>query len=122
MEKAGAKETDPDAERKGIGTPATRAGIIEKLVHDKYVKREKKNLVSTDLGKRLVSILPEEIKSPELTAEWENDLLLISKGEAYHDEFLGAIEEMVKQLVKNNDKPDYDVLKKLSKRRRKSKR
>lgn len=122
MEKAGTKETDPDAERKGIGTPATRAGIIEKLVHDKYVKREKKNLVSTDLGKRLVKVLPEELKSAELTAEWENDLLLISKGEAYHDEFLGAIEEMVKQLVKNNDKPDYDVLKELSKRRRKSKR
>lgn len=110
MEKAGAKETDPEAERKGIGTPATRADIIEKLITDQYVTREKKNLVATPLGIKLVSILPEELKSAELTAEWENDLTLIAKGEAYHEEFLGAIENMVRELIETHTEPNPGMI------------
>lgn len=110
MEKAGADETDPNAERKGIGTPATRAGIIEKLVYDKYVKRDKKYLTSTELGKNLVKILPEELLSAELTAEWENDLTLIAKGEAYADEFIDAIKTMVTGFVDTYKRPNPDMI------------
>ena len=117
MEKA--ESSDTDSERKGIGTPATRAGIIEKLVFDKYVKRNKKNLISTDLGRNLITILPDELKSSDLTAEWENDLTLIAKGEAYEDEFIGAIEEMVKELVRTHDKPNPDMLRQFPRQKRK---
>ena len=110
MEKAGADETDPNVERKGIGTPATRAGIIEKLVYDKYVKRDKKYLTSTDLGKNLVKILPKELLSAELTAEWENDLTLIAKGEAYADEFIEAIKTMVTGFVDTYKRPNPDMI------------
>ena len=102
MEKAGASDTNDDAERKGLGTPATRADIIEKLVKAGFVKREKKQMIPTEDGKKLISILPDEIKSPKLTADWENTLTLISKGEYSAERFMDGIRNMVTELVKNN--------------------
>ena len=99
MENAGTDATNPEAERKGLGTSATRADVIEKLVRDGFVKREKKMMIPTEDGMKLITVLPELIKSPSLTAEWENDLTLISKGEKDADEFLYGIEQLVKDLV-----------------------
>ncbi len=109
MEKAGASEMDDDVERKGIGTPATRADILEKLVHDGFVKREKKLLVPTEDGVKLISILPKELKSPLLTADWENSLVQVSKGQEDADSFMAGIEDMVRNLVKNNSKPKEGI-------------
>ncbi len=100
METAGASEMDRDAERKGLGTPATRADIIEKLVHDGFVKREKKKLVPTEAGIKLITILPDMVKSPQMTADWENALVLVSKGEMSADAFMKGIKDMVTELIK----------------------
>ena len=91
MERAGAEDTDADAERKGLGTPATRADIIEKLVKYGFVVREKKQMLPTDDGVKLITVLPEVIKSPKLTADWENTLTLIAKREASADIFMESI-------------------------------
>lgn len=80
MERAGAADTGADAERKGLGTPATRADIIEKLAHDGFVERKKKRLVPTGDGIKLIRALPDVVKSPQLTADWENKLALVAKG------------------------------------------
>ena len=104
MEKAGAEETSKDAERKGLGTPATRADIIEKLIRDGYVKRTGKKLESTDEGKKLVSILPDRLKSPSYTAEWENRLAEIAKGETSPRVFMECIETEVQQMVEEYKK------------------
>ena len=74
MERAGNEETDPDAERRGLGTPATRAAIIEKLVNGGFVERKGKQLIPTKSGIELVCVLPEVLTSPQLTADWENNL------------------------------------------------
>ena len=100
METAGASEMDDDVERKGLGTPATRADIIEKLVKDGYVKREKKRLIPTDAGIKLITIMPDAVKSPQMTADWENALVLVSKGEMSADAFMKGIRDMVTDLVK----------------------
>ena len=102
METAGVSETDKDAERKGLGTPATRADIIEKLVRDGYVKRKGKTLTATEEGMYLISIVPERLKSPVYTAEWENKLSLIAKGEASPEDFLNGIEQEVRQMTAEN--------------------
>ena len=102
MEHAGSSETVEDAERKGLGTPATRAAIIEKLVEKGFVERKNKQILPTLDGKNLIRILPETIKSPKLTAEWENDLTLIAKGQKNAEEFLSGIEEMISRLVRDN--------------------
>ncbi|MEE1258009.1 MAG: DNA topoisomerase 3 [Lachnospiraceae bacterium] len=99
MEKAGAKEMDNDVERKGLGTPATRAEIIDKIIRDGYVKREKKKLIPTDDGIKLITVLPDVVKSPQLTADWENQLVLISKGKASRIDFMNGIENMVSDIV-----------------------
>lgn len=99
MEKAGSEDMENDVERKGLGTPATRADIIEKLVKDGFVKREKKNLIPTDNGIKLITILPDRVKSAKLTAEWENNLSLIAKGESEYDDFISGIVSMVEELV-----------------------
>lgn len=99
MERAGNEDMDDDVERKGLGTPATRADIIEKLVKDGFVKREKKKLIPTEDGLKLITILPDVIKSPKLTADWENMLTLVSKGECEMNEFMSGIKTMVKELV-----------------------
>lgn len=100
MERAGAKDTGMDAERKGLGTPATRADIIEKLVHDGFVERKKKQLVPTEDGKKLITVLPDAAKSPQLTSDWENALALVAKGELSMQKFMGGIENIVKELVR----------------------
>ena len=100
MERAGAEDMGDEVERKGLGTPATRADIIEKLVKDGFVKREKKQMIPTEDGMKLITILPDVVKSPKLTADWENKLTLVSKGEVAAEQFMSGIEAMVTDLVK----------------------
>lgn len=100
MERAGAEDMGDEVERKGLGTPATRADIIEKLVKDGFVKREKKQMIPTEDGMKLITILPDVVKSPKLTADWENELTLVSKGEVTAEQFMSGIEAMVTDLVK----------------------
>ena len=100
METAGNAEFDDDTEKKGLGTPATRAGIIEKLVKGGFVERKGKSLVPTKDGNNLVCVLPEQITSPSMTAEWENTLMQIERGNADADKFLSGIVEITSELVK----------------------
>ena len=100
MERAGAEDMPENAERKGLGTPATRAAILEKLVQMGFVQRKGKQLVPTKDGINLAVVLPESLTSPILTAEWENRLTEIAKGNADADEFMAEIEAQVRQLVK----------------------
>ena len=99
MEHAGAKEAPSDAERRGLGTPATRASTIEKLVNSGFAERVKGKLVPTDTGASLVTVLPEALRSPLLTAEWESRLKQIERGELDADAFIADIEHMVSGLV-----------------------
>lgn len=99
MERAGNDDMNDEVERKGLGTPATRADIIEKLVQDGFVNRDKKQLLPTQNGMNLIKVLPEEVKSPKLTADWENTLTLVAKGEYSMAEFMHGIEKMVSDLV-----------------------
>ena len=103
MERAGNKETTEDAERKGLGTPATRASIIEKIIKAGFVIRKGKQLIPTKDGINLISVLPKTLTSPLLTAEWENELSRIAKGEADADSFMEKIEAMTKDLIENAD-------------------
>ncbi len=109
MERAGAKEMPDDAERKGLGTPATRAGILEKLVSAGFVERKKNkkavNLIPQEVGISLITVLPEQLQSPLLTAEWENRLKEIEHGNRSPDAFMGGISSMVSDLVR-----DYEVM------------
>lgn len=109
MESAGADEIPEDAERKGIGTPATRAGIIEKLVQKGFVERKgdkkTKILVPTSKGDALVTVVPEQIQSPSMTAEWEEKLLDIERGGYEPAQFMEEITDMIKDLVQN-----YEVI------------
>jgi len=100
MERAGSEDMDDDVERKGLGTPATRADIIEKLVKDGFVKREKKQMIPTEDGMKLITVLPDVVKSPKLTADWENELTQVSKGEVSAGQFMAGIKAMVSDLVK----------------------
>lgn len=99
MEQAGGADIPDDAEHKGLGTPATRAAIIEKLISAGFVERKSKSLIPTKAGINLVSVLPEPLTSPMLTAEWEQRLTLIAKGQANPDDFLDSIQAMVRELV-----------------------
>ena len=100
MERAGNEDTDPDAERRGLGTPATRAAVIEKIVKSGFVQRKGKQLIPTKDGNNLVCVLPDALTSPQLTAEWENALTQIAKGAADADSFMQGIEAMAGELVK----------------------
>ena len=100
MERAGNGDTDPDAERRGLGTPATRAAVIEKLVKGGFVERKGKQLLPTKDGINLVCVLPDTLTSPQLTAEWENNLTQIAKGKADPEDFMRRIEDMARELVK----------------------
>ena len=100
MERAGAEDMPEDAERKGLGTPATRAAILEKLVQMGFVQRKGKQLIPTKDGINLAVVLPEALTSPQLTAEWESRLTEIAKGEADPDEFMAGIEAQARELVK----------------------
>jgi len=108
MERAGAEEMDDEVERKGLGTTATRADIIEKLIKEGFVIREKKQMLPTESGVKLISILPESVKSPKLTAEWENNLVLVAKGEMTADDFMTGIIDMVKGLIRDNSNVSED--------------
>ena len=105
METAGKEDMPEDAERKGIGTPATRAGIIEKLISAGFAERKsaKKavNLIPSAAGVSLITVLPEELQSPLLTAEWEQRLKEIERGEMEADVFLSGIFSMVTELVRD---------------------
>ena len=100
MERAGNGDTDPDAERRGLGTPATRAAVIEKLVKGGFAERKGKQLIPTQNGAALISVLPDMLTSPQLTAEWENNLTQIAKGKADPAVFMEGIEDMARELVK----------------------
>ena len=104
MESASSDEFPAGVERKGIGTPATRAAIIEKLVQKGFIERrgdkKMKYLCSTDKGNALVTVVPEQIQSPSMTADWEEKLLKIEHGEYDSDAFMGEISSMVSGLVK----------------------
>jgi len=106
METAGAEDMPDDAERKGLGTPATRAGMIEKLVKVGLIerKRGKKGcvLLPTQKGTSLITILPEELQSPQLTAEWEQKLKRMERGEIAPDDFIRDIAEMVRTLTQDS--------------------
>ena len=103
MENAGKEDMPDDAERKGIGTPATRSGIIEKLVSSGFAERRKSkkitNLLPTATGTALITVLPEQLQSPQLTAEWEHRLKEIERGEIAPDSFMAGIAAMLNELV-----------------------
>ncbi len=104
MEHAGNDDYDEneDVEKKGLGTPATRAAIIETLVKRQYIERKGKQLIPTDKGRRVIDVVPENVKSAKMTAEWETVLQRIAKGEASDEEFLSEIIGFTKQLVRDN--------------------
>ena len=107
MESAGVEDMPEDAERKGLGTPATRASIIENLVKSGLLERKDKKLLPTDKGINLVKVLPDEVKSPMLTAEWENNLKRIEHGELSAEEYMTAINQFVADTIKaHNTVPD----------------
>ena len=100
MENAGKEDMPDDVERKGLGTPATRAAIIEKLVSGGFVERKGKNLIPTKAGVNLVTVLPELLTSPKLTADWEQRLNEVAKGQASPEDFMDGIEAMAAELVR----------------------
>ena len=110
MENAGAEDMPEDAERKGLGTPATRAGIIEKLVQKGFLERKgdkkAKHLIPTHKGTALVTVMPEQIQSASMTADWEEKLMFMERGEYQRDEFMQEIIDMITSLVKT-----YEVVK-----------
>lgn len=105
METAGNEDMPEDAERKGLGTPATRAASLEKLIRNGFVERKKSkksvNLIPTHAAFSLITVLPEQLKSPLLTAEWEYRLKQVEHGELNADEFLSDIAYMLSDLTKN---------------------
>ena len=101
MELAGndALEKGVEVEREGLGTPATRAGIIENLIHKEFIERDKKNMIATPKGKSLIEIVADNFKSAEMTAQWEMQLSEISQGKTSKKEFLEAIESEINEVV-----------------------
>lgn len=99
METAGNKEFDSETEKKGLGTPATRASIIEKLVSSGYAQRKGKQILPSTEGKELVKVMPEYLKSAVMTAEWENQLLMMEKGEITDTQFMGEITSLVRKIL-----------------------
>lgn len=99
METAGNKEFDEKTEKKGLGTPATRASTIEKLVASGYAQRKGKQIIPTAEGRELIRVMPENLKSAGLTAEWENRLLLMERGELNGEQFMDDIVAMLKEIL-----------------------
>ena len=99
METAGNKEVDSETEKKGLGTPATRASIIEKLVSSGYAQRKGKQILPSTEGKELVKVMPEYLKSAVMTAEWENQLLMMEKGQITDTQFMGEITSLVRKIL-----------------------
>ena len=111
MERAGAEDMPEDAERQGLGTPSTRASILEKLVQMGFVERKGKQLLPTKDGHNLVCVLPDVLTSPQLTAEWETKLTAIAKGEADPEGFMAGIEEMTRSLISRYSQISEDAQK-----------
>ncbi|MGE4214434.1 MAG: DNA topoisomerase 3 [Anaerotignaceae bacterium] len=109
METAGAEDMPEDAERKGLGTPATRAGILEKLIKTELAEckgdKKRKYLIPTQKGVSLITVLPEAMQSPQLIARWEERLKHVESGELSPDEFMQGISEMTENLTKT-----YEVI------------
>ena len=99
METAGNKEFDSETEKKGLGTPATRASIIEKLVSSGYAQRKGKQILPSAEGQELVKVMPEYLKSAAMTAEWENQLLMMEKGQITDAQFMGEITSLVGKIL-----------------------
>ena len=110
MESAGDGDAPEDAQRKGIGTPATRAGIIEKLIKSGFMERQKKSLVPTEKGYYLIAILPDILKSPALTAQWEHGLGQVERGELDAGIFMDGITDMTRALVAEHNAPNPKYL------------
>ncbi len=111
MENAGSEEMPDEAERKGLGTPATRASIIEKVITMGFVERKGKSMIPTEKGKNLIKVLPEILTSPLMTADWEDKLVKISKGELSEEAFLSELCESIRNLVKENTSVSEENLK-----------
>ena len=99
METAGNKEFDEKTEKKGLGTPATRASTIEKLVASGYAQRKGKQIIPTAEGRELIRVMPENLKSAGLTAEWENRLLRMERGELNGEQFMDDIVTMLEEIL-----------------------
>lgn len=99
METAGNKEFDSETEKKGLGTPATRASIIEKLVASGYAQRKGKQILPSAEGQELVKVMPEYLKSAAMTAEWENQLLMMEKGQITDAQFMGEITSLIGKIL-----------------------
>lgn len=101
MEIAGKEDIDKsiEVERVGLGTPATRAGIIENLIYKKYIKREGKNLIPTHTGSAVISIVAEDLKNAKLTSDWETKLYYISKGKVKAEDFVKEIENFISKEI-----------------------
>lgn len=109
MERAGNEDYDEDTEKKGLGTPATRAATIEALVKNGYVERVGKQLRATDKGKELIAVVPDEVKSPKLTAQWETRLQQVEHGDYSEVSFMQDIERFVKAMCSNYGVKDESV-------------
>ena len=109
MERAGNEDYDEDTEKKGLGTPATRAATIEALVKNGYVERVGKQLRATDKGKELIAVVPDEVKSPKLTAQWETRLQQVEHGDYSEISFMQDIERFVKAMCSNYGVKDESV-------------
>jgi len=99
MERAGTDELTEEVERSGLGTPATRASIIEKLTKSGFIKRERKNLIVTENGTDLISVMPDIIKSASMTADWENSLSLMAQGKFTSQQFMADIGKLVDDII-----------------------
>lgn len=99
METAGNKEFEKDTEKKGLGTPATRAAILEKLVSSGYVKRKGKQMIPTEDGVAAIRNIPDYLKSASMTAEWENDLLRMERGEIKPYDFMQGIHGLLDKML-----------------------
>lgn len=109
MEHAGAEDFDENAEKKGLGTPATRANTIENLVKHGYIERDGKKIISTGKGRNLIKVMPDEVKSAQLTADWENKLLEVERGNLSADSFMNEINNFVMGLVSKYGSVDNSV-------------
>lgn len=99
MERAGSSEMEDDVERKGLGTPATRASIIEKLITSKYAVRKKKQILATEAGSKMIALMPEYLKSAQMTADWENRLLAMERGQTTEEAFMADIYSLIDRML-----------------------
>lgn len=109
MERAGNEDYDEDTEKKGLGTPATRAAVIESLIKNGYVERDGKKLRATDKGKELIKVVPDEVKSAKLTAEWETKLQQVEHGQYSADSFMKEIEQNIRDMCSKYGSADKSV-------------